>query len=212
MQTQVASVPDRALLVDCYAPLTEPAIQRLAAATWQGRTPVGCVRYHDNLTAPEIGWILAAGWGLMTVGVARQDAMRSPSAGLGARDGLTAVRNLKALGIPQGVTNWLDVEGTVGCTADAVAAYVNGADSVIRIWTESGMYDGWADPLSAAALYQRLTVKRYWASSPSTLAPAVRGFGMVQLVENIVLAGVQVDVDEHRVDLVGDSCHWLIAA
>lgn len=208
---QVAAVPDRALLIDCLAPLTEPEIARLSAATWQGRTPVGCVRYHDNLTEPEVALILAAGWGLMTVGIARRDAMENPSAGLGARDGLTAVRNLKALSIPKGVTNWLDVEGTVGASGDQVVAYVNAADAVIGLWTESGMYDGWAEPLSAADLYRRLTVKRYWASSPKTPAPAIRGFGLVQLVEDILLAGVRVDVDEHRVDLLGDSCHWLVA-
>lgn len=208
---QVVAIPDGALLVDAYAPLTQQQVTTLSASVYGGRTIKGMVRYHENLTEQEVGWALAAGWGVMTVGVARADAMRSPSSELGARDGLTALQNIRRLGLPVGFTNWLDVEGSVTASAQQVASYVNTWAGVMRGHTEAGMYEGWGINMTAAQLYHLLAVRRYWASSPKSLPPGERGFGLVQLVENFELAGVKVDVDEHRLDQFGESCKWLVA-
>jgi hypothetical protein len=210
MTIAVRAVPEGACLIDCYAPLSLAALLRLKNTVWNGRPIVGCFRYHDNLTLLEKTNILSVGWGLMTVGVARGDSMETPSAGLGSRDGLRAVANLRALEIPSGVTDSLDVEGTTKAGADDVVSYTNAWDGVVRVQTETCFYEGWGIPLSADALFQRMAPHLYWASSPSSLPPARRGFACVQLVENITLAGVQVDVDECKADLLGGTMHWLV--
>lgn len=215
MNLQVQPIPAGSLLVDCYSPFTAASIQRIASAVWNGRRVVGVARYADNMTLEERDLVLGAGLGLFTVGVARGDSMRTPSAGLGSRDGLAAVTRLRALGIPSGVTHALDVERIdVPIHAADIVAYTNAADAVISTQTECMFYEGWgvADELGAEGLYRRLTPRLYWASSPHSVPPAVRGFAMLQLVEDIELAGVRVDVDEARVDDLGGQAHWLIAA
>ena len=212
MNVVVQPVPDSALLVDCYSPLTPAALQRLSAAVYQGRPILGCVRYHDNLSKAEVENILGVGWGLFTVGVARNDSMQAPDAGKGARDGLHAVSDLRSFGILPGVTCAVDVEGTTSASGDAVVAYVNAWDAVVSRETETIIYEGFGIHLSASDLYHRLAPRLYWASSPNSLPPAVRGFTCVQLVENITLAGVQVDIDRCQTDHLGSNVHWMIDA
>jgi hypothetical protein len=213
MNTQVQAVPEGSLLVDCYAPFTPASLQRLKGAVYQGRPVVGVGRYVENLSAEERGAILGAGLGLFTIGVAHKDSMTAPNAGLGSRDGINAVQRLRSLGITPGVTHALDVERIVApLRAEDVVAYTNAAYAVLRVQTECMFYEGWGIPLSAQDLFHRLAPALYWASSPRSLPPAVRGFAMVQLVEDIELAGVRVDVDEARADALGGTVHWEIAA
>lgn len=219
MNYNVVEVPDGTLLIDCLSPLDAVSLARLSAANYGGRGIDGCFRYVENMTIEERDRILSArtpsgkSWGLMTVGMAHGDSMRTPNAGLGSRDGLRAVALLRQLGILPGVTHGLDAERIdVPLQADDVVAYENAAVAVIRTVTEAAFYEGWDIPLSAAALYARLASRLYWASSPKSLPPERRGFACVQLVENITLAGVRVDVDECNADLLGSRCHWMQAA
>lgn len=213
MNLVVAPIPDGTILVDCYAPLGPAQLMRLAGAVWGGRPIKGVGRYVENLTVEERDAILGAELGLFTIGVAHADSMRDPSSGLGSRDGLNAVKLLRGLSIPPGVTHGLDVERIdVPLTPEAVVAYTNAADAVIHTQTECMFYEGWGIPLDSTDLFRRLTPRLYWASSPQSLPPAQRGFAMVQRVENIEIAGVKVDVDEARTDALGSCAHWLIAA
>jgi hypothetical protein len=207
----VLPVPDGALGFDTFEPLSLAALDVLARASYGGEIFHFVVRYVENLTVPEIENILERQLGLMTVGVAPNDSMHAPSAVYGSRDGLRAVTKLRALGILKGVTHSLDVEGEVGATKEDVILYVNAAFDVLATQTESCMYDGWADPLSAAELYHDLKMTRYWAASPKTLAPAVRGFGLVQEVENVKIGGYAIDVNRHHIDGLGESFHMLVA-
>jgi hypothetical protein len=207
----VLPVPDGALGFDTFEPLSLAALDVLARASYGGEIFHFVVRYVENLTVPEIENILDRQLGLMTVGVAPNDSMHAPSAIYGSRDGLRAVTKLRALGIPKGVTHSLDVEGEVGATKEDVILYVNAAFDVVATQTEMSMYDGWSDPLSAAELYADLKVTRYWAASPKTLAPAVRGFGLVQEVENVKIGGYAIDVNRHHIDGFGESFHMLVA-
>lgn len=199
------------MLVDCYEPLTTEQIRILAGSVYASEPIRGVVRYHENLTRREVDDVMVNRLGLMTVGVARNDSMRAPTAELGARDGLRAVREIRALGLPEGFTNWLDVEGATTATYLDVARYVNAWAGVVRVIGEAGMYEGWGINMTAAQLYSLLAVRRYWLSSPSSIRPSVRGAEMVQEVENVVIGGVRVDVDRHRIDDLGDSCSWVVA-
>ena len=207
----VLPVPDGALGFDTFEPLSLAALDVLARASYGGEIFHFVVRYVENLTVPEIENILERQLGLMTVGVAPNDSMHAPSAIYGSRDGLRAVTKLRALGIPKGVTHSLDVEGEVGATKEQVVLYSNAAFDVLATWPEPAQYDGWSDPLSAAELYEDLKTTRYWASSPKTRAPAVRGWGLVQEVENVKIGGYAIDVNRHHIDLIGESFHMLVA-
>src|SRR5208337_669466 len=208
---RVIPVPDSVIGFDCYEPLSQAALDVLARASYGGETFHFVVRYVENLTVPAIENILDRQLGLMTVGVAPTDSMHAPSAIYGSRDGLRAVTKLRALGVLKGVTHSLDVEGEVGASKEQVILYVNSAFDVVATQTEMSCYDGWADPLSAAELYQDLKATRYWASSPKATAPAVRGFGLVQEAENVKIGGYEIDVNRHHIDGLGESFHMLVA-
>lgn len=208
---KVISVPDGVLGFDCYEPLTLSALDVLARATYGGETFHFIVRYTETLTIPERDNILDREFGLMTVGVAPDDSMHAPSADFGTRDGLRAVAKLLALGILPGVTHSGDTEGTPTATKEQIIAYENALYDELVKHPEPSMYDGWGDPLNAAELYKDLKFTRYWAASPKTTAPAVRGFGLIQEVENVKVGGYAIDVNRHRIDALGGSFHMLVA-
>jgi|HubBroStandDraft_2_1064218.scaffolds.fasta_scaffold04066_11 hypothetical protein len=207
---KVVPVSDNMLGFDCYEPLTLTAIDALAEAGYEGESFGFVVRYTDNLTIVERDNILTR-FGLMTVGVAPNDSMASPSAAFGTRDGLRAVTKLLALGIPTGVTHSGDTEGTPNATKVQIIAYENALYDELVKHSEPGFYNGWGDPLSGAELYQDLKFTRYWAASPKTTVPAVRGFGLIQEKENVEVVGYKIDINRHHIDLLGGSFHMLVA-
>jgi hypothetical protein len=208
---RVVPVPDGMLGFDCYEPLTSAALDVLARANYGSEAFGFVVRYTDNLTIVERDDIVVTHqMGLMTVGSAPDDSMASPSAALGTRDGLRAVAKLLALGILPGVTHSGDTEGTATATKAQIVAYENALYDELVKHPEPGFYDGWGDPLSAAELYQDLKFTRYWAASPKTTAPAVRGFGLIQEAENVKISGYAIDIDRHHIDLLGGSFHMLV--
>ena len=221
MTRSVIAVPDGAFGFDCLQPLTSNALDAILAAGWTDSKGVNhdlefCFQYIENLTADRISMILSKKtrsgkpFGLMTVGTARSDSMANPSAALGTRDGQYAVSRLQALQVNMGVTHGLDVEGPAKATGQQVAEYINAAAGAIRPQTEPASYDGWGINLTAAQLFTALTVRKYWASSPYSTPPMTRGFGMIQVVENVKVAGWAVDIDQHHVDGLGDSFMMLV--
>ena len=208
---RVVPCPDEVLGLDTYEPLSLAALDVLARASYGGEAFHFIIRCLETLTVPERDNILEREFGLMTYGAAMNDSMHAPSAIYGARDGLRAVTKLRALGILKGVTHSLDVEGEVGASKEDVILYSNAAFDVLSTWPEPGQYDGWGDPLSAAELYEDLKVRRYWASSPKTTPPAVRGFGLIQEVENVSIGGYKIDINRHHIDGLGESFHMLVA-
>lgn len=208
---KVVSVPDGALGFDCYEPLSLAALDVLARASYGGETFRFVVRYVETLTIPERDNVLDRQLGLMTVGIAPDDSMHSPSSDFGTRDGLHAVARLQTLGILPGVTHSGDTEGTTTATKVQIISYENALYDELVKHPEPGFYDGWGDPLNAAELYEDLKFARYWASSLKTTAPAVRGFGLVQEVENIKIGGYAIDVNRHHIDLLGGSFHMLVS-
>jgi len=154
----------------------------------------GCVfraGYIDHVTAEELA-------DQMSVGMAF-----SPVTYAGEFDGAHCVARLQALGIPEGVTVWVDVEGQGLEVAETIARVNAWANSVQAAGFEAGMYVGAGCPLTPNQL-TNLAVTRYWHSCSRALEPA-RGYCMRQLrPDDVLVAGVKVDVDVVDPDYCGD--------
>lgn len=149
--------------------------------------------YIEKITAQELADQLAAGIAFMPVTYALDFNAGSH------------VARLEALGIPKGVTVWLDVEGSNLDALDIItkintwAAYINAAGY------EAGLYIGAGMPLTDAQLYALPLVKRYWHSVSRVPDPRVRGCCVRQLRPNDVYpTGIDVDVDVSEPDYEGD--------
>lgn len=147
--------------------------------------------YIEQITAQELADQLSVGLAFAPISFAMH------------LDGAPAVQHLRDLAIPNGVTVWCDVEGLNLEANDVVARVNNWAASLQSAGFEAGMYVGSGCPLTATQL-SALAVTRYWHSCSRALEPT-RGYCMRQLRPNDVLvAGVKVDVDVVDVDYQGD--------
>jgi hypothetical protein len=148
----------------------------------------------SDLTWEEATDILAAGLALMAVQHVAP-AGWVPSAELGSEQGKWAAVNAASVGIPSGVSVWLDLEGVADGTApEAVTAYcdcwyeaVSGAGYLpgLYVGAEAGL-DG--DQLSA-------TMFDYFWESGSTVPTPTQGFCLVQTIGGATLDGVSYDSD-----------------
>ena len=206
---------------DTFEPMTAKSLDAILAAGWEVAAPDGTKtrvpfefvgRYVENLTTAEIELYGERKVGLFTIGEAPNDSMACPSGALGSRDGLRAVTLLRRLGISAGPTHALDVEGCARASGPQVIDYVDSAWDVVHLQTEMALYRGWGINLDADELYHSLSVSLYYASSPQSVPPSVRGYAMVQVVENVKVAGYAIDVDRHDGDRLGGTFHVLSAA
>lgn len=147
--------------------------------------------YVDHVTPQEIADQLSVGLAFTPIGYAMQ------------LDGAHLVRRLRELNVPAGVTIWLDVEG-LELEANETILRVNGCANTLQVaGFEAGMYVGAGCPLSSNQL-TNLAVTRYWHSCSRALTPA-RGYCMRQLrPDDVLVAGVKVDVDVVEPDYQGD--------
>lgn len=163
------------------------------------------VRYLGSLTKDELTAILAAGMAVMPVTFAK------------AYSGMSAIGHLRDLGIPEGATVWLDLEGEDSEPA-ALSQKINAwAGQIIAGGYEPGLYVGAGCVLTSEELY-RLRVVRYWDSVSRELdrngkatAPKC-DFCMTQLRPfNTTVGGVIVDVDVVQRDSLGRLPSWVVA-
>jgi hypothetical protein len=118
-------------------------------------------------------------------------------------DGNAAVGQLRALGMPPGVTAWLDIEGKALMAQEPtgmIAAIDEWAKWVIGAGYEAGVYVGSPQPFTGDELYA-LKATRYW-KAPSevrdrhgVLVSPHCGFCMYQLWDSQTVAGVWSDFD-----------------
>lgn len=169
------------------------------------------VRYLGGMTREELERIVCSGLGVMPVTYSR-GAGWTPTGELGEQDGDKAVGQLHTLGMPEGVTVWLDLEGCAG-PADKAAAWVNAWSLVVKsAGYQPGLYVG-AQPggLDSEALWRLPYTTRYWRSCSRVPEPATRGFCMAQLrPPNITLGPLKVDVDVVEADFRGGLPTWAI--
>jgi hypothetical protein len=171
------------------------------------------VRYLGGLTPKELERILISGLALMPVTYSRAPGW-APTGELGERDGDKAVERLRTLGMPDGVTVWLDLEGCAG-PASGTADWVNAWSLVIKsAGYQAGLYVG-AQPggLGPEELWRLPYTTRYWRSCSRVPEPANRGWCMQQLrPPNIKLGQLTVDVDVIESDFRGGLPTWAVGS
>jgi hypothetical protein len=112
----------------------------------------GFVGYLGILNKARLDAILDAGLAFMPVTIANR------------YDGAAAVKQCQALGLPAGVTVWLDVEGQSAWKTpplDLMRSINTWAAAVDAAGYEPGIYVGAPQPLSGTELFA-LKVRRYW--------------------------------------------------
>lgn len=135
------------------------------------------------------------------------------------------IAQLRALGITQGVTVWLDLEGTEAFHSDPIklAALINKWAFDIRSagWMP-GLYVGSPQPFTEDELYA-LQVSRYWRGQGAIRdrfnKPAepfhdyghCRGWNMYQAAPSVTMDGILLDVDMITGDYKGETPVWTVA-
>ena len=136
-------------------------------------------------------------------------------------DGQNSVNQCKALGLPPGVTTWLDLEGpgAMKYPPPQLASLIDGwATAIDAAGYEPGLYVGAPQPLTSSELW-KLKVRRYWnALSRETdrygqLAEPKSGYCLNQLYPSVVWrnTGVFVDVNFVGKDFLGRLPSWVKA-
>lgn len=156
--------------------------------------------YVEKITAEELEAQLAAGLAFLPVTYALDF------------DAAAHVARLQALGIPKGVTVFLDVEGT-GLDAATLGPKINAWAADMRAaGYDPGLYVGAGCPFTDAELYA-LGVDKYWHSVSRVVDPALRGCCVRQLRPNDVKpTGLDVDVNVCEEDYMGDLPTFAAAA
>jgi Domain of unknown function (DUF1906) len=159
-----------------------------------------------DLSPAEATNILGAGLGLMAVQHCDRQGW-SPTAALGNQYGLAAAVNATSVGLPSGVTIWLDLEGPLASTpAENVIAFVNAWASQVSTPTYNyvpGLYVGFQDILTSDQLYWRLRLKTYWSSASTVPDVAQRGYCMIQSLAPSPVDGISIDRDVVQFDNFG---------
>lgn len=177
-----------------------------------------CVRYvgrnqmaPNDLTTNEANTILDAGLALMVVQHVSQWGW-SPNGALGAKFGSNAAAFSAQIGIPKGVTIWLDLEGVAaGTPAQSVSDYCNSwYDQVAARGFVPGIYIGAQAILTSGQLYSSLKFQHYWKSGSTVPNVAQRGYQMTQFNLDITMNGIQIDEDKTQNDQLGGQVQWLV--
>jgi hypothetical protein len=165
----------------------------------------------NDISEGEIAQIFPAGLALMIVQHVESDRSWKPDDTKGAQYGDNAASSCLALGIPRGVTVWLDLEGVAeGTDAEQIIRYCNiWYDRVAAVGYQPGIYVGWHAGLTPDQLYKRLKFSRYWAAYNLNRdqEPAVRGVCMKQrepTVPESQAVTFPIDGNSIRPDKAGD--------
>lgn len=168
------------------------------------------VGYLGVISPMRLGGALAAGLAFMPVTVAGE-FFDGPA---------DEVAQLKALGIPPGVTVWLDLEGqkSFGWPALDLIEKINAwADAIRSAGYEAGLYVGVPQPLTSDELWS-LRVTRYWRGQGSIrdrhnrlAEPTKCGWCMTQMYPAVRRAGIDVDFDIIGQDYLRRVPSWVRA-
>lgn len=171
------------------------------------------VGYLGAMNAARLAAVLAAGLAFMPVTYAGEYED-------GAED---EIAQLKALGVPQGTTVWLDLEGQKAFdtpSAQLIAKINAWADKIIAAGYLPGLYIGSPQPLTGDEL-AKLKVVRYW-KAPSRVfdhdgkawdGPSAIGFCMWQMWPSVMWfdTNIFLDVDFIGQDFKGRVPTWVVA-
>ena len=178
-----------------------------------------CIRYvargdvlpPGDLSAAEANIILEAGLALMPVQHVAGEGW-SPSQALGTANGQNAAKHARAIGFPDGVNVWLDLEGVKASTAhETVIAHCNAwFAEVVGAGFVPGIYVGASAILTGEELFWRLQTKHYWKSGSRVPDIPQRGYQLIQkIIRNDKIDGVEIDRNLTRTDDLGGTVLWL---
>lgn len=197
---------------------TDTPITSHAAAAFHANGYRFCVRYvgrlHSkptDLSPSEAATLVAAGLGLMIVQHVESEDGWTPTPDKGTNYGAFAASEMARIGVPSGVTAWLDLEGVaLGTDPADVIDYCNLWHSeVAGAGFVPGLYVGWHSGLSATQLYHDLRFTHYWGAYNLNAdeAPEKRGVQMQQAIRKAKDAVPGVDylfqTDRVRADTLG---------
>lgn len=160
-----------------------------------------------DLTAEELDVILDAGLAVMAVQHVAATGW-TPSENLGVEYGANAANHARTIGLSNGSSVWLDLEGIAeGTSVETVIAYCNAwFKEVENAGYTSGVYVGANSILSGHDLYLRLKTKHYWKSGSHVPSIPHRGYCMEQhIIANDKIAGVSIDRNVVLVDAFGST-------
>lgn len=166
------------------------------------------IGYLGAMSAARLSYILDAGMAFMPV-----------TFGGEYEDGpLDEVAQLRALGIPSGVSTWLDVEGLKAFKTDPAKLAKSINDWCVPIvqggWMPCG-YFGNPQPFTSAQLHA-LQVVRYWkgqgrcVDKTNALAEPINGWVLDQKWPSVYRGGVLVDMNMVGQDYRGRLPKWLV--
>jgi|SRR5579875_344698 len=189
---QAVEVPFGAVMLDMLSPLTEGALDALDGFVLPGtRTGIALFgRYLENLSADEVSRVLARGYGILPIGESRANGY-IPSTASGGADGLREVTRMRALNLPEDITEVCDLEGMGGTEQDTVN-YANAYGSCIHAARCSCMtYVGDGVPLSPAQLFALADTTLYWHSLSNVQQVATCDYCAIQAypTQKLVLPG-----------------------
>ncbi|HEX7242514.1 MAG TPA: glycoside hydrolase domain-containing protein [Longimicrobiaceae bacterium] len=180
-----------------------------------------CVRYvgrrtmasHD-LTAAEAETVLASGLALMVVQHVEEPGWH-PTAALGDEYGTNAAAFAGQIGVPPGVSVWLDLECVAdGTQAADATAYCNAwHDRVAAAGYAPGVYVGYQPGLTGQQLYSSLRFQHYWAAYNVDVSIPGRGWQLRQSVGSGTVGGITTedyDDDVAATDAKGGTALWLV--
>lgn len=161
------------------------------------------LQYLGSVTSAIIDNVLAHGLAFMPVTYADKF------------DGAATVSELHALGVPDGCTAWLDVEGVASMDPQQLKQKIDAWATAVRAaGFEPGLYVGPNCALTGLELYQ-LGVVRYWHCGArildrnGQLAEPGCGWCMYQLYPSVTWGGVWSDVDVVQQDFRGRLPTWV---
>ena len=195
----VRPAPFPSLGVDCVTILDAVRCAGLKAA---GISFV--MRYLDTLTPSEVGLILASGLGLGFVSYAPAGGWL-PSVARGTAGGQEAVQRLQALGIPEGVCEFTDLEGISAAALPIdIQAWGNAraAPSQASGYV-AGLYVGAGSGLTGPELFD-MSFTAYWKGLSQVPEPTC-GWQLIQMYPTTAIAGTNVDVNAVQSDYHGRS-------
>jgi hypothetical protein len=205
--------PSRIVGFDTISKLDGASATRLASAglsfavRYVGLSAPG----PDDLDAAELEAITGAGLGVMPVQYARANGW---SAATGLADGEAASRNALAAGVLPEATLWCDVEGRFPA-ADVAIAYAAQwyAGATAAGVHDPGLYVGAGVQLTSEQLFHELPFRRYWRSFSQVPNVDVRGYQLIQLFpDDVIVAGVRVDLDVTQSDYLRNRPMWMVRA
>jgi glycoside hydrolase-like protein len=210
MSRTIEPVPD-ALIFDTDQRCSLAQLRALRAVGFRGG--VRTVTFSEatdpsDLTAQEVDDFMAAGLGLMVYQRVRYPGWL-PSGALGAADAGVALAKVAAAGYLAGGSLWGDLEG-IGGTGSATVEYANTKDRAIAGGGyHPGEYVGFEVPLTGQDLFRSLLADCYWKSFSHVPDVEERGYAIEQIAENVLVAGVLVDVSVARADKLNGRARWM---